>query len=870
MKILTVFMLLDVGLVFAAGEIPFSSYKTVVSDFHLYCGASVAASDYIEFPAVPQKDGMTVVLKLNQRIVGSLDSGWNRYCGIELNGTDVGAFTKSNYPRLLLRGPVMHTTHPKEQEVPYWLNSTHPYLLCMFGPVDNDHLDNRIIDREFGYDFYIVVDDLVNKLVIGADDRVESNKTNRLRFFNALPKHIVATSLFVKEATFGYVPTNKINELSGVKMKEVKPIAKPVAIVKGNGFMMNVSRHGGMELVIGEGRVYFESQFSYPMQPAMKYNTFGIDEISGEQGISANVDKDGILYKTKTLEIKRTIRSCGHYLRITDSVKNISTADVGLVWKNNAFFSGDMPSVWRIAGVSACNTSNAFAAMNPTIYMSDNKNCGVGIIAEDTVSRNLIFMQTESNAVIMGSNGVGIQAGKTLELEWTIYPLKRDAMDYFDFINTVREDWGVNNTIPGPFLFSMNEKPGINLQFGFINKWHNYSDGWGMTDEQFVKLLKDTAAPLRAKYPGIKLLGKVETNLVPFTVTQYEWSKDLPLTRGDRTNPKTKYAQYLSPELSEKLVAVSPYRDSMLWNANGGVMIDNWYTYNHDDTINLMVQVETGNSRYKKFMEQIEVIMDKAGLNGLYIDQFNPGPRDGIDYSKWDGVSVNLDKAGNIVSKFYNYTLTGAEGRRNIIRRIVVDKGGIAFTNGHPVTREEQNSGRLSFVEMENDGFNPMSFINTKPPETSWTVLGHLASPISLNLRPARYLGGMPEGSPDLRAQLITKGFIIALRNATIPYYYSSDIPLEGSTAGSYEITNWFLPFTPVRIGEGVMVGKERTIVCVSGTYTVMGENKPKVAKFNCYGRPVDAPFAITGKPGEWNVKVTLDNWNEIAAIVVE
>ena len=199
-----------------------------------------------------------------------------------------------------------------------------------------------------------------------------------------------------------------------------------------------------------------------------------------------------------------------------------------------------------------------------------------------------------------------------------------------------------------------------------------------------------------------------------------------------------------------------------------------------------------------------------------------------------------------------------------------MEKGGIAFTNGHPVTREEQISGRLSFVEMENNNVNPIAYLDKKPPETSWTVLGHLASPISLNLRPQRYLGGLPAGGPDYRAQVLTKGFILALRNATIPYYYSSDIPLEGPTAGSYEITNWFMPFTPVKLGEGVMVGKERTLVCISGTYVVKGAKKPDVAKFDSFGRPVANDFAITGKPGAWSVKVTLNDWNEIAAIVVK
>ena len=774
-------------------------------------------------------------------------------------------------PRLLLRGPVLHTTHPSESEVPYWLNSAHPLLLSMFGPIDTETVDSRVIDSQYGNDYYLIVDDVVSKLVIGADDRIENDKPNRIRFFNALSKNIVDTSIYVKEATIGYVPTSNINSLLGIKLKEAKPMAKPAASIKGNGFVLDVSKTGGMELKVGKSRVFFETQFSYPNKPIMQFNTFTVDGMTGEPGITASVKADGTVnFRTKSLSVKRSIKSCGHYIRVIDNITNVSKKDVGLVWKNNFFFSGKMPETWRIGGLTGCQALSSRGAANPTIFLSDTVSTAVGVIAEDTVSRNLIDMRTDGNVLSLGSQGVGIQSGKTLVVDWTIYPLKKETMGYFDFINQVREDWGLNKvTIPGPFHWAFDGMPDLKLQFGFVGKWHYYANGWPVTDEQYVKEVQGIASGLRKRFPGIKLLGRVETNLVPFKVTDYEWGSQLPLTHGNRQDPRSKYGQYLSPELSKKLVAATPYRDSMLWNDKGGVMIDNWYTYSNHDTINLMVQVETDNYRYKKFMEQIDLIMDKGGLNGLYIDQFNPTARDGLDYSKWDGYSVVLDKSGEIVQKYYNFAITGAEGRMKIIKQIV-DKGGIAFTNGHPVTREEQNSGRLSFAEMENDGVNPVTYLDKIPPETLYTASGHLASPIILNLRPSRYTS-VPADSPDNpRARYLTKGFILALRNGNIPYYYTSDIPLTGPNAGSFEITNWFMPFTPVKLGEGVMVGKERTLVCISGTYTVKGGKKPSIAKFNNCGRPVEHNFAITGKPGAWNVKVTLDDWNEIAAIKVE
>ena len=852
------------------GRIPFTPVMVIAKDVTIKCEEAVARSGYFAFPAVPQKKGMTIVLKLNHRILSPTSNGWNRYCGIEINGAPMRNVTERNYPRLLGRGKVMHTAHHKEKEVPYWSISSQDLLLAFFGPAENENIDKRILDREFGYNFYLVVDDVVNKLIIGADDRVESDKPNRIRFSNHLSSRYGLTGLYVKEAVIGYVPTDMINKLSGVKMQTHQPITDPAAVITGKNFALNVSKTGGMELKVGKGSLFFETLFSYPNQPVMKFNTFGVNKIEGQSGIAAEVNPDGtITFKTAGLTVNRKITLCGHYIRIIDTIQNVSGKDLGLIWKNTICYSGKMPETWRLSGVTGNQISNKLAAANPTIFITDQKTHGVGIIAEDTISRNLLDLRIDGNVITLGSQGVGIQAGKSLKVDWTIYPLAGKEIGYFDFINQVREDWGVNNTIPGPFRFSFGKQPGLNLQFAFIGKWHSYCDGYKLTDQQYLEDIKRQAASARSTFPGIKVLGKVETNLVPCDISNFSMKDRLPLTRGDRRHPRTQYGQYLPPDVSRRLAEFTPYRDSMLWNANNGVMIDNYYTYDNYDTINLMVQVETGNYRYKNFMKQIALIMDEGGLDGLYMDQFNPTSRDGIDYSKWDGFSVKLDKAGNIESKYYNFAITGAEGRMKIIQKII-SKGGIAFTNGHPVTREEQNSGRLSFAEMENDPVDPTGYLDTMPPETLYTASGHLASPIILNLRPNRYTK-IPYNDPRTpNARYMTKGMILALRNGNIPYYYTADIILSGPNAGSYEIANWLMPFTPVKLGEGVMVGKERTIVCVSGTYTVKGQQKPDIAKFNPFGRPVKHDFKVTGKPGAWSVEVKLNDWNEIAVMVVK
>jgi hypothetical protein len=64
----------------------------------------------------------------------------------------------------------------------------------------------------------------------------------------------------------------------------------------------------------------------------MKFNTFGVDKIEGQREISAKVNKDGTaIFKTASLTVNRKITSCGHYIRIIDTINNVSYKDLGLI-----------------------------------------------------------------------------------------------------------------------------------------------------------------------------------------------------------------------------------------------------------------------------------------------------------------------------------------------------------------------------------------------------------------------------------------------------------------------------------------------------------------------------------------------------------
>jgi len=78
---------------------------------------------------------------------------------------------------------------------------------------------------------------------------------------------------------------------------------------------------------------------------------------------------------------------------------------------------------------------------------------------------------------------------------------------------------------------------------------------------------------------------------------------------------------------------------------------------------------------------------------------------------------------------------------------------------------------------------------------------------------------------------------------------------------------NKMLPLTPVELNEGFIVGKERTVTALSGNYKSTGKAQPEVFYFNNRGVPRTGKSTVSGQSGAWDVKIELDDWNEVAVI---
>jgi len=847
---------------------------------------SGVAEKTIDFPAVKVPAGKVAVLSFDARIVTPGLGGWNNYLQLHLNGSRLDGEDAFGEYRLLHRGFYIKTTLAKDRTHDYW---RHPKglraLLMFFAPESATELDKRILNnRQCAYNYEIVIDDLVNRLEIGADDRIESNTPNRLKLSYFLLRRNMGgknAPLLIKNLRIKFIDKAQVEKMrpKSENNRTLRNNEKAVFTLKSNNSTIEAAASGALQLKSNGETVFMDSFFSYPSKPSMKFNALGKNDSANAANWQVKVIPGSnfltITARTFDFEITRKITSCDNKFYIHDKIKNISAKNAGLAFFER--FSGNdlQKKQVRLAGQSDIRgTVDLLGSSNPTVFLAGKKSAW-GVVYNDTLSRAQLQMRSLNGCYEAGSIGCGAKPGDVIEREFVIYSI--NSKQYFDFINQVRRDWGMNNhTIEGGLGFSnRGPQPPKMSRFASIYPWFEFCyygnnsdhDGALLSREEFLKRVQKQLKVLRSKRSDVIIFANIENNLVPFDCRKYDWGKQI-RRRGvkeARNAPGIKYGLFLSKELTAKLDAATPLKDSIIRSADGRAMIDNMYPA--DPVINLMVQPEIGNYRFKQMIEQIDFLMDKVGVNGIYIDQFQPYIIGGFSEDRWDGRTVELAADGSIKRYRYSYALTGASARAAIIKH-VTDKGGQVLTNGQSMSREEQPLKRLAFQEMENDSINPLLFMDEKPPEFRWQSVSHLGCPLALGLRPRRYIDVTKR--PNRAAEVQTKGVITALRNGLLYYVYIYDINADGkSDSGSFDMFERMFPFTPVELNEGFVVGKERVITAVSRKFSVGGKQKPRCTHYNKRGIPKTADFAVSGKPDNWQVDVKINDWNEIAIIEV-
>jgi len=828
------------------------------------------ASYSLQLPSFPKREDSVLCLRFEAFLQHPTPGGWNPYLGVTINGKQLAKYTSFGEYRLLKRGDFCKTTI--EADKGWWsTNAGMPVLLTFFGP-GGDVLDKRVISqRDEGYWYILDISDAAHFIELGADDRTESDEPNKLTFVNTFARWMAPNSehhspMVVREIQIGYLPKAMVAKTRAAAMLNFEPITSGPQLTL-DGASLRVSPQGGMQVRVGKDDYFICSAFSYP-GANIGYNNLQPHKAGGQTSWKPEVRRQGdgsivLTAQAKRYALRRAIKAEASKLKLYDTITNTSAEPIAVVVDHTITAARSFrQSDYRVAGTDREAIIGGLA-QNPTLFVRQ-EGSSLGVLAEDNVLRRQLEVVRRGNSFSFASHHFGLKPREEYCLEWTLYPSA--SRDYFDFINQIRRDWDVNFTIRGPFVFSDKAIPQRKADIYVFGPWLDYAHNGPQSWESYRKDITPKLAALRKEQPHAVLMPLLETNLYTLVKSRIPGGEILP--GSDRQ--KGRYGYKLNQKQSEVLqAALGEWTDSVLRTAKGCIVVDTYYPgsqRSRDDLFNIMLYLEQGNKRHRHFIKQIDYLMDEIGFNGIYIDQFSLcgsyGRPDAFTYDKWDGRTVDIDDCGKITRMFTDCNLVGASARADIIKHIL-GKGGQVVINGQSTVRETRSLAAFRFQEMDNDGVNPLTFINGKPPIYLWQAKGHLGSPIILGLRPVRY------GKEGKRrwAEIITKGIITALRNGELYYYYASSIPSSGSGAGEYGPTNHMFPFTPLELHEGWLLGRERTITCLSGVYQWAETRKPQCLLFDLHGRAKPGDFTLTRAGSGWQVTLKLDDWNEIAVI---
>ena len=643
-----------------------------------------------------------------------------------------------------------------------------------------------------------------------------------------------------------------------VEVSEVEAVASVAA----GGIRVRAGRSGIVQVDARGGFFVLESSFSYPGEK-IGTNRLGGQANDGEASWQPEVraGADGgltISARGAYYGLERTVKIAGERVEVEDRVTNLTDQPVGIVVRHKA----RTPGVFSISRLGT-GSDDPFVFVGTPDY-------DLGILVEDDVARTQLQPFALMNEAGFHLPHFGLEAGKSYTFRWAVYPLAPTG-DALAFINKVREDWGVNHTILGPCAFfdATSEIIGDpdrleaylrrrKLGIAMLSPWLDYDPGsmsYTMPREQYREMMTRAKQALKAADPEIQVIGSIETDWVAIYPDKIPGGERLPSHGGGPSGqvPTTPDQTRILRE------AGLPWNDSMKVDTEGNLRLE-LYGRGGKPQMALGVYPAEGNYQAEFLLEQGKFLTEEVGLDGFYIDEFSLFWVRSCD--GWDGHTVDVDRrTGRIIRQYTHAGVAGIKPRLDLCN-YAVDHGLVMVANTYATAVAESRLPVMRFAETWST-FDPLALPKTgKPPWMPSLARSQLGTPI-----------GLGADGRDLTvgdARLLMRCIICYLRHGMVYYhYFFPDLPEEGEGSGEYGPINHMFPITPVRLFEGGVVGRERTITCVSGSYPWRHAQEPRVLVFGPDGRVKQGDFTIrkAADADAWDVELRLSDWNEIAVM---
>ena len=485
-------------------------------------------------------------------------------------------------------------------------------------------------------------------------------------------------------------------------------------------------------------------------------------------------------WRAGNYRVERQLAVRDDHVHVADTITNTSNALIGVIVEHRLPYA-DKPGEVRLAGRETI--SERAGALNPAhpSAFAQLKGMGVGLVAEDDVFRVHVRSMAEPGAIGLVDEQLGIEAGKSVTLEWSVYPVP--IGDYWDFVNAVRRNWDCNFTIPGSFYYSMHLPPGKPAEW--YGQWARRRD---------IKICCGSIA----KYPNGEYAHGTGIEHAPEWVAgEKEWTRGMLATA-----PEVKALAYFHAQISTEPDADKKYADSKLIDANGEHL---HYPYRYP----LPAYLPTRENSYGKALwGYVRTCIDEIGTSGLYWDEMSHSVLWYAHDAPWDGHTVAIDRRTHeVLGKRTSVPLTMQTLKLDIIKHLR-DNGKFLMGNSQPATRTMLRQKILRFVETGTYS----AVINT-----------HLGCPMGLG-------NHHPENNQADRAKHVRN----ILRRGAVYYghIYNSEPP-------EWNFQSIMFPITPVELRAGVVLGAERIHTAVSGLFGWPDGAAAKVHVIDAQGRRV-------------------------------
>lgn len=838
----------------------------------------------LDIPAFSLKNDEIACVRFSAILRTDHPAGWNNFLALDVNGKPVEEQTPDHTLRLLNHPQIFHTSYPSESVVPYFRTIAGRSAFNVFFAPSADVVEPLLLDNKTDSTGYL----------LNLNDLLQPSQANQLAFTNlAINKYFGGhadprMSLVISNLELVAVSKQALAQIQNSYLEHRSVLGGPR--INGGGSNLTVVPGGGLQLDINGEKYFWESKFSYPGDKIGWDQWLCQQNSEGETGWTAKTFRIGadtleVSSRGQFFTLKRRVKWDGNRYIITDTVTNLTDAPLGFLRQDKLI--GATPwTDYRMGGQRTQGLQERTNADNPTLFLKQTKSA-VGVLFESTLMRLQWGGGLDVNQVQVKLSHNGLPPHATRDYQWAIYPQQITqkstfSNSYFRFINAIRDRWKTNFTVSGPFDFYLpsyglpgqtedqylhDEVARKGVKIFAVNPWFDYYYP-EMSWADFKTLMQARIKKIKAADPSAKCLACIETNLTrtPMSFFGDTVPADIPWGRPKSKAPIGKSPGaygWPAPPAMEAKIQNSPWKDSVIVGRDGKVLLDTWYVENYGgNDLNLMVYPTLTNYWNQQMLKKIRFLLDDVGFDGVYIDQFSQvGDENQVDaytYNQWDGATVNIDpQTGKITRSYSDIAYLSAPARRGWVNE-VLKRGKIVVANCEPPITEMQSLPIMRFMETgDYDVFNP------GPPEAPNVYQGQLGSPIGLGYA----------ALPSARAQgakLFTRSVIAHLKYGLLFYYYVTDFPADGSQGGEFGPVKNMFPMTPVQLGEGFIVGKERIVTCVSRDFLWSHSQKPKVLLFDESGRKVlldSQKIAITKSENGWKVNIRLRDWYQIAIV---